>query len=336
MTMFDCELAGEPGRLDALRDFEILDTPPEESFDRITRLAVTVTGAPIALVSLVDEFRQWFKSKQGLDADETSRDVSFCAHAIEQNGPLVVENALEDERFKSNPLVTGDPRIRFYAGAPLITRSGHKIGTICVIDTKVRTLTDQQIAVLEDLARLVIDEMELRLVAVVDSLTGAMSRKAFLQAAERDFAGVRRTPGNLCVAVLDVDKFKEINDRYGHSTGDRVLQNLVALCKESLRETDYIGRIGGEEFAVVMPDTAFEEGSAIAERLRSAVQNMTVETRKGTISPTVSIGLAGYVPSIASLDRLMNAADRAMYRAKTRGRNRVVGIANPDNEPAAA
>lgn len=153
----------EAERLQALKDYEILDTPAEEAFDRITRIASRVLQTPISVISLVDANRQWFKSRQGLDATETPREIAFCTHAILQEEVMVVTDATQDPRFKDNPLVTGDPKIRFYAGAPLRTRQGHGIGTLCAIDRRPREITAEQSELLQDLAQLVIDEMELRL-----------------------------------------------------------------------------------------------------------------------------------------------------------------------------
>ena len=152
----------EPERLAALKGFEILDTPPEEAFDRITRTVAAFLDVPIALVSLVDESRQWFKSRHGLDAGETPRDIAFCAHAILDDQVLVVDDATKDKRFADNPLVSGEPNIRFYAGAPLCTRDGFRLGTLCAIDYEPRELTKAQEQVLSDLAQVVVDEMELR------------------------------------------------------------------------------------------------------------------------------------------------------------------------------
>lgn len=152
----------EEFRLQKLLSYDILDTPPEDPFERITRIVAETMGAPIAAVSLIDRDRQWMKSRRGLDAAEIPRDLAFCAHAILSNQVLVVEDATQDIRFSANPLVTGGSALRFYAGAPLRTPDGFNLGTLCVIDRRARALTPSHRQLLEDLARLTIDEMELR------------------------------------------------------------------------------------------------------------------------------------------------------------------------------
>jgi GAF domain-containing protein len=152
----------ESARLETLRQYEILDTDPEESFNDLTRLAAYICNTPVALISLIDENRQWFKSRVGLSEKETSRDVSFCAHAILQDGPFVVRDALDDKRFRTNPMVTTAPHIRFYAGSPLMSPEGFKIGTLCVIDSKPRDLTPEQVAALKILGNQVITQLDLR------------------------------------------------------------------------------------------------------------------------------------------------------------------------------
>jgi GAF domain-containing protein len=152
----------ESKRLKVLWQYEVLDTVPEEVFDDLTELAARICEAPIALISLVDEKRQWFKAKVGVSISETSRELSFCAYAITQSDLFIVPDATQDKRFASNPLVTSDPKIRFYAGAPLITPDGHALGTLCVIDKVPRELRPEQKQALRILARHVVTQLELR------------------------------------------------------------------------------------------------------------------------------------------------------------------------------
>lgn len=153
--------SNERNRLERLRALGVLDTAAEEAFDRITRLAAQLLRVPIALVSLVDEERQWFKSRVGLDVTETPRELAFCAHTICQDEVMVVENATSDHRFADNPLVTGSPNIRFYAGVPIRTSDGFRLGTLCAIDRVPRQLGDYERAVLRDLAGVVSDQLRL-------------------------------------------------------------------------------------------------------------------------------------------------------------------------------
>jgi GAF domain-containing protein len=154
--------ANEKKRLRVLWQYDVLDTIPEEVFDDLTELAARICEAPIAMITLVDEDRQWFKSKVGVNVNETSRDISFCGHAIVQSELFIVPDATKDKRFAKNPLVVSDPKIRFYAGAPLITPDGYALGTLCVIDKVPRELREDQKNALRVLSRHVMTQLELR------------------------------------------------------------------------------------------------------------------------------------------------------------------------------
>jgi signal transduction histidine kinase len=179
----------EDQRLAALQSYQILDTPAEAAFDRITKIASVLLGTPICLISLIDADRQWFKSRQGFDATETPRDIAFCTHTIMRDEVMVVPDALEDPRFSNNVLVQSDPKIRFYAGVPLKSPAGYNVGTLCVIDRKPRQVTITQLEYLKDFAQLAVDEMELRL-AGRKALDELKSKQAILMDFEAALSGI--------------------------------------------------------------------------------------------------------------------------------------------------
>ncbi|MBV9827872.1 MAG: sensor domain-containing diguanylate cyclase [Alphaproteobacteria bacterium] len=321
--------AAEMARLEALYGYDILDSDPEPRFDRIVRLASRLLQMPISLVSLVDEARQWFKARVGLSVAETPRDIAFCSHAIEQDQVMVVEDAARDPRFRANPLVTDNPNIRFYAGAPLATNDGHKIGTLCVIDRVPRQLTEEQRGLLEDLAALVVDEIELRRLnaqltqlATTDPMTGLWNRRRFFALAEIERERSRRYSRGFSLLMLDIDRFKSINDRFGHDVGDRAIEHIARICEAQKRPHDIAARIGGEEFVILMPETGMSGAVAFAERLRRAIANNGFASGGDTINPTVSIGVSEGDATTA-ISELLKTADLALYDAKEGGRNRV-------------
>jgi diguanylate cyclase (GGDEF)-like protein len=323
----------ERERLAALHRYDVLDTPPEEAFDRITRLGKSLLRMSIVTVTFIDSHRQWFKSRHGSGSTEALRDRAFCNEVIKQDDIFIVEDALEDARFARHPSVTGEPLLRFYCGIPLKTRDGHSIGTLSAIDVEPRRLEPEEIGLFGDLAHLVMDALELRLVASVDSLTGSLSRRTLRREAARDFMLARRQKHELSCIVLDIDHFKRINDVHGHASGDHVLQELVYICKRNLRATDYIGRIGGEEFMIVLPQTNDQAALDVAERLRGAIEEAVFSTKSGPLKITVSFGVAHSDKSVADIDALLRRADVALYGAKSAGRNRAVNFATQHLDP---
>jgi diguanylate cyclase (GGDEF)-like protein len=174
------------------------------------------------------------------------------------------------------------------------------------------------------LTRLVVDELELRLLATTDSLTGAMSPRAFFEEADRDVALARRRGSALSCLVVDVDYFKRVNDTRGHSVGDHVLQRIVAQCHSVLRASDYLGRIGGEEFAIMLPDTTLSAALEVSERLRGEIEKLFVESPSGELRITISCGLACLTDHVRDARELVRNGDVALYVAKSSGRNRSI------------
>ena len=330
--MSECRLNFEDQRLAALYSYDVLDTQPEESFDRITRLVRMTLGTPIAVVSLVDRDRQWFKSRQGTDTVETPRGISFCTHTIQTDEPLIIPNALDDPRFRDSPLVTCENGVRMYVGMPLRTPDGYNIGALCAIDTKPGTVSPEQVDVLRDLARLVVDELELRKLATVDSLTGAMTGRSFALESKREVARARDHSDDLGCIMLDIDHFKKVNDTLGHAAGDQVLRAVTAICRDALRPSDVFGRVGGEEFAIMLPQTPIEETLQIAERLRERVAGTPIAYSGGEINVTASLGVTALSPADEDFQATLKRADSGLYEAKEGGRNVSVCIAPPPAE----
>jgi len=448
----------ENERLVKLRSYEILDSLPEETYQRITRLAAQMLDMPVAVISLVEGNRQWFKARVGSDRDEIPRELSFCAHAICQTDVFVIEDATKDARFSQNPYVTGDPHLRFYAGAPLCTNDGLNMGTLAVIDSKSRTIREEDKKTLADLAAMVMDALETRLIidraekaerrfidameclpngfvlndkddrlvicnkryreiyaesatyivpgttfeeiirkgvengqypdaigneeawiaerldmhqnpgepieqhlpddkwlsvqerrtsegglvgfrfditklkrqerelvrlAWTDSLTGTMNRHRFMELAGKDIGRASRHGSEMSLLLLDADHFKQINDRNGHAAGDEVLKGLTERWKHVLRSHDLIGRIGGEEFCVLLPEIGPDGAATAAEKLRTAIAELPFMFEGQLLRVTVSIGVATLAPG-DDLPELMRRADKALYQAKETGRDRII------------
>jgi len=316
-------LDDDDGRVAALRRLDVLDTAVEEPFEKIVTLVRTVLAVPVATVTLVDRDRQWFKARRGMEQRETPRAVSFCTHTIQQRDPLIIENALADPRFADSPLVVGPPYVRSYAGIPLRTPEGYNVGALCAMDTRPRRFSPADIAILSNFANIVCDELELRLIAQVDHLTGALTRRGFVDQAQREMERTLRYGRASSLIMIDVDHFKRVNDTYGHSIGDQVLKQIASLAETTLRPCDLFGRLGGEEFALLMPETSGAAALVVAERLRNAIAEHPMTLHGGgTIHVTASFGVAELSASFNTLTAWLERADTMLYAAKSGGRNR--------------
>jgi diguanylate cyclase (GGDEF)-like protein len=325
----------EGERRAALAALDVLDTPPEERFDRYTRLARRLFDVPVALVSLVDTDRQWFKSRQGLDATETPRDVSFCGHAILDDAVFVVEDAHADPRFSDNPLVTGDPRVRFYAGCPLAGPGGHRIGTLCIIDREPRSLGAADVEALRDIASMVASELSAIQLATIDQLTRISNRRGYELLARQALASCRRAQWPSAAVMIDMDGFKAINDELGHDEGDRALVEFAEVLVATFRETDVVARLGGDEFAVLLARaTAFQAKEAV-ERLAGAVEARNARPDR-RYRLAFSAGIAEHDPARhATIVDTLRDADARMYRNKrTKGDRTLTQRQRPLAEPA--
>ncbi|MDN7128244.1 sensor domain-containing diguanylate cyclase [Pseudidiomarina sp. 1APR75-33.1] len=306
----------ETERLHALRMLQILDTSHEERFDRVTRMAKRIFGVDISLVSLVDQDRQWFKSKQGLEVDETPRDISFCGHAINEDGLFIVPNAVEDERFHDNPLVTSGPQIRFYAGYPLKLRQGVNVGTLCLIDSKPREMNAEDQQLLADLGAMIEQEVKSIQLATLDELTLISNRRGFLTLADHSLKMCKRHNVPFTFVFFDLNKFKAINDDYGHHEGDYVLKTFARLMLDTFRESDIVARLGGDEFIVMLSDAKEDKVEKALERLAKAVEQENKSNDK-PYTIEYSAGIASFEPETEiAIEDMIKRADAAMYEQK--------------------
>lgn len=315
--MIDSKLNDETGRMMALKRYSVLDSGREQNFDAITSIVCSVFEVPICAVTLVDEKRQWFKSSVGLGVSETPRENGFCDHTIQQRGITHIEDATADPKFAKHPFVTSDPYIRSYTGAPLVAPDGYQLGALCVIDRKPRSFGPEKLTILERFSGLVVDQLGLRTLAHHDCLTGALTRRAFSAEAAAAVCQHSRDGTPAALMAFDLDHFKRINDTHGHGTGDEVLKAVADVCAATLRPGDLFGRLGGEEFCVLLPATDFSSAAICAERLRREIERLAVPSGK----VTASFGLA-MIADHSEFDSWLAAADGALYEAKRGGRNR--------------
>ena len=308
----------ERQRLEKLRALKLLDSAPEERFDRLTRMAKRMFGVDISVLSLIDDGRQWFKSKHTeMDIpDETSREVSFCGHAILGNDVFVVEDALDDHRFRDNPLVTADPNIRFYAGYPLKVNNGSALGTLCIIDTEPRAFDPEDSQLLKDLGVMAEQEIAALQLATLDELTLISNRRGFTDLAKHSLNICRRKGLAASILLIDLNKFKPINDNFGHAEGDRALVVFANIMREVFRQSDVFGRIGGDEFAVLMMDVDEEKTQRVIERFKKEVTAYNKEAARG-YDIEYSVGYINTsIDDSMTIDDLLAAADKKMYAEK--------------------
>ena len=338
----------ETERLAAIRRYEILDTPADGTFDRLTVLAARLFSVPIAIVSLVDHDRIWFKSHFGLEVQQVGRDPGLCASAILQNDVYTVLDAKTDPRTLANPLVAGDFGLRFYAAAPLITRDGFNLGTLCILDFKPSSISEAEKETLQDLASIVMDEMELRLasrkmiqaertlriqamsaaaeaerLANTDKLTGLGNRRAL----DIDLECYRQRHSNaevvdVVIAMMDLNGLKVVNDRYGHKQGDCLLISFANNLRTILRQQDKAYRYGGDEFVLLLPVSNEPNYETLRQRIALVVER--VQQAVGFAEVGASLGFSRLSEKLGQITEVLQMADERMYSEK-RKRTSIVG-----------
>ena len=339
----------EHQKAEILQRYAILNGSRAFDASQSARTAASVFKVPIVIAALNKRYRDWFRSAHGVSDDDFDTLQDFCARAQLAPGPFIVEDARNEEYFADSPAVDDSPGVVFFAGSPLRNPEGKRFGTLCLIDTKLHPFGPDDLKILESFAELVSqqicirsagryalrdliateqDKCSLYELAVKDPLTRALNRRAFFHFSEREVLRANRHGLDLSTMMIDIDHFKQVNDVHGHAIGDKVLSGLIKTVTDSIRTEDLVGRLGGEEFALVLPETSPDEARILAERLRHRVSRTPFRTEKGDIHITVSIGISEPKDSDTDIVQSLKRSDMALYEAKRQGRNRVV-MASP-------
>ncbi len=325
--------ADEAERLENLDQLKILYSPAEERFDRITRIAQRVFDAPIALVSLVSQDKQWFKSNQGLSDTETPREISFCGHAILRPEPMIIQNALKDPDFADNPLVTSGPRIRFYAGCP-IKYEGTPLGTLCVIDMVPREFKPSDVDTLKSLAAWAENELKLNRMSVaqmellsklneserrsmIDPVTRVWNRAAMDDVLETEFARAKRQKTPMALLQVDVANFKGMVEQLGEAAGDEILREVAQRIRTCVRPHDAVGRVDSHEFLIFLGGCNAVDTKSIAKRISARVSDEDFDVANESIAVRLNVGAASSrTVTDLMLRKLKELATSAMYEAR--------------------
>lgn len=315
--------ADESQRQRELERQGVLGRPGDEHFNRLVRLAATIFETPIALISLVDGDRQWFLARHGLELEETPRQMAFCAHAIVGDSTLVVPDASQDPRFCGNPLVSGEPLIRFYAGSPLQNPEGHNLGTLCVIDRHPRTFSTEQVKLLEELAQLVLRELELRRLATVCQPTGLPNRNSFLEQAEPELQRARQSNAELALLALEIDHFSQVRHRWGPEVSEQALLDTANCLRSQHCSSDLIGQIGDQAFAMLMVGVDLDSAMERTEAIQAGINDLGGVFRRAGHRLEISAGLTKFAPGDGRALDLLLRAEQALFVAQGNGHNQI-------------
>ena len=300
--------------------------------------------APFVIAALNRRYRQWYHCEHGLGAySETDLQTYFARTHLSQSR-FDVRDLASEEFFTSHSQGLKIPKFGSLAGVPLMDPNGKRFGTLCIADRTIRDWTEDELNLLtsfgrvvsndicvrsaaryavQDLIELEHEKCDLFELATIDPLTKALNRRAFMRFSERELSRFKRDNGRLSTLMLDIDHFKQVNDVHGHATGDKVLSKMVSIAASVLRQEDLIGRLGGEEFAIVLVDAKSDTAIRVAERIRHAIKQVKFPSETGPFNVTVSIGVSEPLLNENSISDALERADAALYKAKANGRDRV-------------
>ncbi|MBA4228187.1 MAG: sensor domain-containing diguanylate cyclase [Hyphomonas sp.] len=333
----------EQQKSEVLQRYRILKSEDIHNADHIARAASLALGAPIVMAALNERYRNWYRASHGVSEDQFDCLQTFCAPASLSDEAFTIADARLEPYFARQPAVIGAPHVVFFAGAPLHDPDRKRFGTLCLIGSQPRTLTLEEIILLKNMAHIVSqdicvcsagryavqdlinaeeDRCALYDLAVTDPLTKALNRRAFFRFAEREVQRAQRHNHPLSVLMFDIDHFKRVNDVHGHAVGDEVILRLSRLVADTIRDTDLLGRLGGEEFGLILPETGIEAALLLANRLREAARGLSFKSAEGSFNVSISMGVSQLESAESDISASLDRADKALYRAKRLGRDR--------------
>lgn len=329
---------------EVMQRYRILDGSQAYDTNHLARSVALAFRMPIVIASLNERYRSWFGSSHGVTENSEHAIQNLCSLANLSDKSFQVEDMAGDEYFAGEECVHGEIGARFFAGVPLTDPNGKRFGTLCLIDRTPREFTEEQLRLLDSFGTLLSNDICVRSagryavrdlisaeedkcslydLAVTDSLTGALNRRAFFHFTEREVARARRHKLPLTTVIFDIDHFKKVNDVHGHPAGDDVISSLAKTMNREIRDEDYLGRLGGEEFGLVLPETPPAQAAHLANRLRHKVKSLTFVGEGGAFAITASFGISVVLPEDKDINPSLERADRALYQAKRNGRDRV-------------
>ena len=334
----------EEQKSEILQRYQILYDDHAVSAQSFADSVALALNTPFVIAALTNRYRKWYHCAHGLGAYAESDLQTYFARMHLAQSRFAVSDINQEEFFLSHTDGLKMPKFQSLAGVPLTDPNGKRFGTLCIGDRKIRDLSETELNILSSFGRLVSNDIciksaaryavrdlvelehekcDLFELATIDPLTKALNRRAFMRFSERELARFKRDNGRLSVLMLDIDHFKQVNDVHGHASGDKVLSKMVSIASNVLRQEDLIGRLGGEEFAIVLVDSDAMSAAAVADRIRQAIKQVKFPSETGPFNVSVSIGVSEPLFNEVSIIDALERADAALYNAKRNGRDRV-------------